>query len=345
MDEFGLIDRIARHGLQRPQGVICGIGDDCAVLESSSGQALLMTTDAMVEGVHFLADTPASEIGYKLLAVSLSDVAAMGGEPRDAVVTVAAPRNTPEDLIDSLYEGLRRGGRLFNTNIVGGDTVRSPGPLVYNLTLTGRMAADRVCFRSGAAPGDLIYVSETVGESAAGLHLRLGEKADLADIDRAALLRRHHLPIPRVGLGMRLAATGAVSSMIDLSDGIASDLRHICNRSKISAVVEAGSLPISASLKAFETATGKKAIDLALSGGEDYELLFTVPAERVSEIESLAADADLPPLTCIGRVEAARSPGTADVELVAEDGSSQPLTPSGFQHFEPPEEAEAPGTP
>jgi thiamine-monophosphate kinase len=336
LGEFGFIDRIANRDLVRTTGVVCGIGDDCAVLESAPGQVLLITTDTMVEGVHFSPDVSPEHLGHKLIAVSLSDIAAMGGEPRDAVVSVAVPANTPSKRVEGIYDGLYRSAALYDTNIVGGDTVRSTGPLILSLTLAGRMQAERVCYRSGARPGDCLYVSDTLGDSAAGLKLILGDKVDqkpkIADSDRAALLRRHHLPIPRVGLGRSLADTGAVTAMIDISDGLSSDLLHICDRSDVSAVVAFSNVPLSSSLQAYATASGVSARDLVLSGGEDYELLFTVAPDKTGAIDSLASDPDLPPLTRIGRVEE----GPPGIHLEDAEGVVSALEPQGFDHFKTP---------
>ena len=329
LGEFAFIDRIAAHGLVREEGVVCGIGDDCAVFSLEGDRVLLMTADLMVEEVHFLRTADPEGIGYKLLAVNLSDVAAMGGEPRDAVVSVAIPTDFDVGYMERIYEGLHACAARFGVNVAGGDTTRSPGPLVLNLTLTGRMARDRVCTRSGARPGDLVCVSGTLGDSAAGLALLLGREAEIASEDRAYLLRRHHRPEPRVALGQALAETGALTAMIDLSDGAASDLRHICQRSEVSAAVVSDRVPTSPALRSFCRATGTDPMSPALSGGEDYELLFTVDPERAGRIEALGREGDLPPVTRIGRIET----GPPALFLQAKDGGREPLEASGFDHF------------
>ncbi len=327
LGEFGFIDRIARHGLVREEGVLCGIGDDCAVFALGEDRALLLTADLMVEEVHFLVAATAPEgLGYKLLAVSLSDVAAMGGEPRDAVVSAAIPADFDAGYMERVYDGLQACASRFGVNVAGGDTTRSPGSLVLNLTLTGEMARDRVRYRSGARPGDLVYVSGTLGDSAAGLELALGREAAISGEDRAYLLRRHHRPEPRVALGQALAATGAVTAMIDLSDGVASDLQHICKQSGVSAVVAAGAVPLSPALGAFCEATETEPLSQALSGGEDYELLFTVDVERA---EAIKEREDLPAISEIGRIEA----GEAAIFLEDAEGGRKELEESGFDHF------------
>ena len=292
-------------------------------------RVLLLTADLMVEEVHFLRAADPEGIGYKLLAVNLSDVAAMGGEPRDAVVSVAIPTDFDVGYMERIYEGLYACADRFRVNVAGGDTTRSPGPLVLNLTLTGRMERDRVCMRSGARPRDLVYVSGTLGDSAAGLALLLGREVEVASKDRVYLLRRHHRPEPRVALGRALAETGAVTAMIDLSDGLASDLRHICTQSGTSAAIAADRVPMSPALRRFCGATETDPLSPALSGGEDYELLFTVDPERSGRIETLGREDGLPPITRIGRVEA----GPPALFLRDRDGGREPLEASGFDHF------------
>jgi thiamine-monophosphate kinase len=332
LGEFGFIDRIARYGLARDDDVLCGIGDDCAVLRSDHGQVLLFTTDTMVEEVHFLSSASQPEdLGYKLLAVNVSDIAAMGGEPRHAVISVAIPPDLDVATMDRFYDGLYECAEQFGVSIAGGDTTRSPGPVALTLSLVGRMGSDRVCYRSGARPGDLIYVSGTLGDSAAGLELVLGRDVPLAAADREHFLRRHHRPEPRVALGRALAESGAVTAMIDLSDGVASDLRHICARSDVSAVIAGASLPLSPAYRAYCAAAEIDPLSLALTGGEDYELLFTVEADRADRLEALGGRDGLPPPTRIGRIEA----GDPQVLLENAEGYLEQFDASGYDHFRP----------
>ena len=328
--EFGFIDRIAAHGLVRPEGVICGIGDDCAVFEGWDGEALLLTTDLMVEGVHFLAERVEPEaLGHKLLAVNLSDIAAMGGEPRDAVVSVAAAQTADVGFLEGVYRGLASCAGRYGVNIAGGDTTRSPGPLVLNLSLLGRMPRDQVCLRSGARPGDLVFVSGDLGDAAAGLALILGREADISDADRARLRGRHTRPEPRVELGRSLAGSGVVTAMIDLSDGLASDLRHICDRSGVSAVVDRERIPLSPALRAYCEATEADPAEVALTGGEDYELLFSVRPDAADTVEAIAAGQGGPAVARVGVIE------PAPVGLFERDasGSRTTMVARGFDHF------------
>ena len=315
-----MIDRIAAHGLARSEGVIKGIGDDCAVLSTDSDSVLLVTTDTFVEGTHFIvANTAPEGLGYKLLAVSLSDVAAMGGTPRDAVLAVSAPGTLDTGYLERVFDGLFACGRGFGVNIVGGDTTETTGPLVFSLTLIGRSAADHVMYRSGARPGDRVYVSGTLGDAGAGL--RISDSSDgVSAEDRQYLLRRFHRPVPRVDLGLLLAESGMVSAMIDLSDGLASDLGHIARASEVDFVIDIETIPISEPLAAFCRSAGISPVELALTAGEDYELAVT----GVGEIENNSILNK--ELYCVGEVVSGSG-------VVRRRSSGEALNVRGFSHF------------
>jgi thiamine-monophosphate kinase len=320
LGEFPMIHRIAAHGLARSEGVVKGIGDDCAVLSSGSDSVLLVTTDTLVEGSHFtIANTAPEGLGYKLLAVSLSDIAAMGGTPRDAVLAVSAPGTFDAGYLERVFDGLFACGRRFGVNIVGGDTTEIVGPLVFSLTLMGRSAADKVVYRSGARPGDRVYVSGTLGDAGAGL--RISEDFDgVSSEDRQHLLRRFHRPEPRVDLGKRLADSGMVSAMIDLSDGPASDLGHIAKASQVDLVIDFASIPISDALASFCESSKISPVEWALTAGEDYELALT-GGHEIEDKFMLKND-----LHCIGEV--------VDGEgFTRERISGNPLEIEGFSHF------------
>ncbi len=321
--EFGFIDRIAGH-TQRNR-VLCGIGDDCAVMATGNGRVRLVTVDAMVEGVHFVQSAPPESVGYKLLAASLSDVAAMGGNPTDAVVAVAASDGCEVGYVERIYNGLFACADRFDVAVVGGDTTRTSGPLILSLTLTGDMARDRVCYRFGARVGDAVYVSGTLGDAAGGLGVALGE-VDMQGEARTALLQRHYRPEARVDLGRALAETDAVTAMIDVSDGVASDLPHICRQSGVSAVIRAEAIPMSRAFVKFCETSRQKKLDLALAGGEDFELLFAVHRERIDRVEALTARYSI----CrIGEIVA----GDGAVVIESEDGKRVPLKRLGYDHF------------
>lgn len=324
--EFGFINQIATHST--PHRVLCGIGDDCAVIEQPNDQVRLVTTDMMVEEVHFFTDTPPEGLGHKLLAVNLSDIAAMGGTPTDAVISLAVPTHHDAGYLERLYNGLYACADRFDVAIVGGDTTRSNNQLVLNISLTGHMHRSHVCYRSGAQTGDLIYVSGTLGDAAGGLSL-IRDHIQMNSEDRTHLLRKFHRPEPQLTLGQTLAQTGAITAMMDVSDGVASDLRHICKRSDVSAILHASDIPLSKPFIEFCKKTKQNTTQLALSGGEDYELLLTVKPDRAQEIEHLVQKSDLPQITCIGHIT---NPNN-NILLTHPDRSTSPLTAMGYDHF------------
>jgi thiamine-monophosphate kinase len=323
LGEFGFIDRIAPGCLLRSNGVERGIGDDCAVVRCSSGRLQLVTTDLLVEKVHFLrnAITP-SQLGAKALAVSISDVAAMGGRPLDAFVSIAVPSDVTVEYLDAVFDGMKRMASRFDINVLGGDTTGSPAELVINVALTGEVDENAVLYRDGARPGDVLYVTGFLGDSRAGLDAVLHERA--AESEAAAeLVRRHHEVTPHVREGQAIATTGLARAMIDVSDGLASDLPHLCVRGHVGAVVEEARLPVSEPLREYCASHDLDPYEMALSGGEDYVLL-------------LAGDPRLPAalsgsgvvLHAVGRVvEEGRH------EVLRRDGERVPLARGGWDHF------------
>jgi len=264
-------------------------------------------------------------VGHKLLAVSLSDIAAMGGKPVDAVVAISAQGDGDAGYVERIYNGLYACADRFGVSIVGGDTTHTPGPLVLSLTLTGEMVKDQVCYRSGAQAGDVVYVSGTLGDAAGGLGIVLGE-VDVEGEDRKVLVRNHHRPEPRVDLGQALAETNVVTAMIDVSDGVASDLGHICISSGVSALIWAKDIPMSPAFVRFCEASGRAKIELALTGGEDFELLFCVNPAQIERVEDLAASHLVHQ---IGEIVE----GDGDVMIENKEGTRGPLEKRGYDHF------------
>ncbi len=329
--EFALIDRLVRDDDGTDAGVVVGVGDDCAVLDVGGGELQLVTTDLMTEGVHFLRSADPTALGDKLMAVNLSDVAAMGGQPAHAVLAMAVPEDLDEGFLRRLYDGLYACAERHGATLVGGDTTASRGPLTLALTLTGRVDICRLLLRDGARPGDRVLVSGSLGDSAAGLALALsGDVAGLRDEDRAHLLARHHRPEPRVALGRGLAGMDGVNAAIDLSDGLASDLGHICDRSSVGARVFIDRLPLSGALRRYCEAADADAVELALAGGEDYELCVTVRPDAVERARAAARKIGLP-LTDVGEVCEG-----ADRVRVDPHGAEHPLVHHGFEHFRSP---------
>lgn len=319
LGEFGLIRRIADKVAAAP-GVALGIGDDCAALLPTPGRQLLTTSDMLVEGVHFdLAWSDPFTLGRKTLAVNLSDVAAMGGVPRWFLLSLALPSELSLPFLDDFTRGILSMAEEFGVALVGGDTCASRQGFVVSVTLMGEQLPERVVTRGGARAGDLVCVSGFPGDSALGLaKLRRGERGEGT--------LRHLDPLPRVSAGLALAEAGIPTAMIDISDGIAADLGHILERSGISgARIDAALLPFSPLFKDEAPRYGDP-LALALSGGEDYELLFTLPPAKKELLPPLAERLALP-LTVIGEIDAG-----AGVRVATPEGEYRP-TSAGYDHF------------
>lgn len=319
--EFELITRYFDRVTSSRRDVEKGIGDDCALLTLPEKQTLAISTDTLVEGVHFLRDIHPADLGYKALAVNLSDLAAMGADPAWLTLALTLPDvNEPwlKAFSDSLFELLD----YYNMQLIGGDTTR--GPLSLTLGIHGLVPQGRALKRSGAKPGDWIYVTGTLGDSAAGLSL-LQHKTRINDpVTHEVLIKRHLRPMPRILQGQALR--DLASAAIDLSDGLVSDLGHILKASDVGARLNVDALPLSDVLKQhFEP---EQALRWALGGGEDYELCFTVP-----EINRGALDVALGhygvPFTCVGQI-APQSEGL----VLLQDGKPTTIDLKGFDHFD-----------
>lgn len=308
------------------EGVV-GIGDDAAVTVLTPGQRLVTTTDMLVEGIHFLRGAvPAYDLGYKALAVNLSDLAAMGAKARYLYVSLALNKETEADYVLDFYRGLKSLADRFAVQVVGGDTVGSPGPLVISITAQGE--ADKVLLRSGASPGDVLCVTGPLGASAAGLSLLLNPLPGCSAAVRQEALQAHYRPVPRLPEGQYLAATGVVTAAIDLSDGVLKDLGEICERSGCGAVLREKQLPLSFAAQAVAALTGKDPMDLALSGGEDYELLLAVKRECFPWVAGEFAARFGTPLYEIGEIC-----DGGEIIMIKADGEREKLLFRGFAHF------------
>lgn len=327
--EFGLIARLReRLGATRASGLL-GIGDDCAVLQTSGDKWLLVTTDALIENVHFRLDFgTARQLGWKALAVNVSDVAAMGGTPTAAVVCLGLSDALTVEFVDELYAGMEECAEQFGVSIVGGDTVKSPTALMLTVTLLGEVEPEYLILRSGAQPGDALLVTGSIGDSSAGLALMLHPEVNVPTEARARLITAHCVPQPRVA-EMRVAiATGAVHATIDLSDGLGGDLRHIAEESRVGAEIIADALPISPACRAAAAALNRNPLEFALSGGEDYEILIAVAADKKDAVIQAIQQATGTPVTCIGHV----TDKTGELLLHDAQGKTSVLG-KGYEHF------------
>lgn len=293
VNEFELIEQVFRHLTEEDGSILCGIGDDAAILRFPEGSDLVVTTDTLVSGLHFFPDVRAYDIGMKSLAVNLSDIAAMSAQPHWITLSLTLPE-TDMDWLASFSRGFADMARKYNVTLVGGDITR--GPLSITCQIMGTVAVGGGTRRSGARPGDAVYVSGRLGLAAVALrHLRDSQDGDSTTIPEACLERLLR-PIPRVELGMALA--GTAGAMIDLSDGLAGDLGHILKASGAGAEVELNSLPVSEEGAGFSS---REIVQMAVAGGDDYELCFTVPVEKEKLLPTIAAEAGFP-LTRIGRI-------------------------------------------
>ncbi|PLX47211.1 MAG: thiamine-phosphate kinase [Desulfobulbaceae bacterium] len=323
--ELAFIKAVAAMSPSHAPGLIRGIGDDCAVLSRDGDQVLLITTDTLVADVHFnLAWHGPYLLGRKAAAVNISDIAAMGGKPRYALLSAALNDALAEQGLEEFMAGFTAMLGEHDVVLIGGDTVAAPQP-VFNVTLLGEMAAGQVRYRSLARLGDEVWVSGFLGRAAAGL--ALCEKSDQLSDRFAELVSAHLDPEPRVALGRLLAACDQVHAMMDLSDGLATDLAHICRASGVGADVDGRRLPLSATLKEAARYLQCEASQWALSGGEDYELLFTTAAGTGTELaERVSRELGLT-LSRVGRI-------TADNEvfLTEADGGRRCISFQGYEH-------------
>jgi len=326
MTEFEFIRNIKKkYGLDR-------VGDDCAVLPKDSKTDLVVTADLLVEDIDFRLDWTTPEfLGQKALTVSLSDIAAMGGTPRWAMLSIAVPETLWRgDFLDRFYEGWHRNARKWGVELVGGDVSRTPDKFVVDSIVGGDVPAGGAVLRRGAKVGDAIVVTDRVGGSAGGLKLlesgrRAGEQNESWE---EALLSVHLQPSPQTGTGVFLRERKLANSMIDISDGLASDLKHICNASNVGARVTAESIPLDPNLRNL-IEDFEKRFTFAISGGEDFQLLFTLPRENVSELSAGPIDgSDHGVFTVIGEVTS-----NAGVIEIVRNGKTEILEAKGYRHF------------
>ncbi|MCP9463338.1 MAG: thiamine-phosphate kinase [Nitrospira sp.] len=335
--EFSLIRVITRRFRRRARRLIKGIGDDAAVIISPPSVWWHVTTDLLVEGVHFDLKTAAPHtIGYRAAIANLSDIAAMGATPRYLFIALAIPRGFASRSVLSLYDGLMEACRSHHVALLGGDTSASGAGLFISITLIGTSAAGHALFRHGAAVGDHIYVTGTVGDSLAGLQLLNEHRSSrpasrrrrfLPAKDRKFLIERHLRPSARLKEGQWLNQKSLATAAIDLSDGLSGDLRHICEESGVGAEIDGDALPISVACRAYAATCETSPVDLALQGGEDYELLFTAPPSLQATIERQARRRGFQ-ITRIGVIK----PRRFGIQVTRADGTLRPMPVTSYEH-------------
>jgi thiamine-monophosphate kinase len=338
--ERELIARIRQCLPPAPEWLLVGIGDDAAVAEPERNRVEVLTVDALIEGIHFdRAFVPPDAIGHRALAVNLSDLAAMGAAPRLALLSMALPATLPLAEFDGIVAGFTALAKRSSLHVAGGNITRSPGPLMLDVTAMGTVKRRQALTRSGARPGDDVYVSGTIGSAAAGLAL-LRERRTTNDEPRTTnveprttnvdrLMSSFLYPEPRLALGIHLSRNRAASACMDLSDGLADGLRQIAEASGVGMIIDLAALPIEPAARAFFAARGMDAVTQALTGGDDYELLFAV-RPRTQRRLSAATRRGGVQLARIGRCTAQRG-----VTLRGEAGTAIELDdlPRGFAHF------------
>ncbi len=307
---------IARHFARLAGPAALGLADDAAVLTPPAGRQLVISADAMVQGVHFLPDDPPETIGRKLLRVNLSDLAAMGATPLGYLLTVSVPKATSEAWFAGFAGGLAEDQERFGITLLGGDTTSTPGPISLSATVLGHVAPGAALTRAGARAGDGIWVTGTIGDGALGLRALRGEMADPSGF----LAGRYRLPQPRLGLGL----AGIVSAAMDVSDGLLQDLGHLCRASGVGADIHAARVPLSDAARA----AGPDWLSLCLTGGDDYELLLAVPAASEPALHRACTGAQLA-VTRIGSFVS--EPGAFRVFDGA--GNLMPPGQAGWSHF------------
>lgn len=330
--EFDLISRYFAPLAAAKPGAL-GLLDDAAVLEPEPGQRLVVTTDSLVAGIHFPTDEDPRHVAARVLGVNLSDLAAMGAMPWAYTLSVAWPKDWDPGWVEGFAEELGRQQERYGLHLVGGDTVSTPGPLTLCLTAFGSVAEDAELRRSSARADDDIYVSGTIGDAALGLKVLQDGIEGLSPDHVEALVDRYRRPRPRLELGRRLH--GLAHGVIDLSDGLVADLGHVARTSGCLATIDASRVPLSDASRA-TIALEPGLLKLALTGGDDYELLFTAPSSAASDVETLARELDLP-LSAIGKIGAQEEGGKALVTVVDGDGGEWVIEDGGqdggYRHF------------
>ena len=342
--EFALIDRIKKivalhvDDASVHDQLLTGISDDAAVYMPSPGKVQLVTTDAFIEGIHFdLTFTSFLHLGWKVMAASMSDIAAMGGTPRYATITLSLSQKISVEMVEELYRGIASICKKYSCLVIGGDTTASSGNMMISVTVIGEAVESKVIRRSGAKPGDYICVSGHLGSSLAGLKILLREKKRFAEANDASgftpsleayapAIEKHLMPKPRLDLVKILTEHVSVHAMIDISDGLASEVHHLCTNSNVGAAVYEHNIPLVSVTQRIAGEFSELPTDYALYGGEEYELLFAISDKEFEKLERVTND-----VTIIGRFTEKEK----GISLVRENGEPEPLIFRGWDHFRP----------
>lgn len=320
LKEFNVIEKFFKAKSIQRKDVIIGIGDDGAITHIPQGQALVTTTDTLLSGVHFLADTPPHAIAQKAIAVNLSDLAAMGAEPAWISLSLSLP-DIDENWLEAFSNGLQEHAVYYSVQLIGGDTVK--GPLAITITAQGFVPFDQALTRSNAKPGDSVYVTGSLGDAGLGLHIAQKKCVLENQANQDFLLNRLNYPTPRLLVGTSLRRIA--SACIDISDGLVSDIKHVLKASQCGAILHVDKLPLSQALR--ESVSPSQAIDYALSAGDDYELLFTVSEEQKGHLVTALASANVD-ATFIGQLN-----GSTDKLELRQGDKPFEYNAKGYEHF------------
>ena len=331
--EFGLIRTLEHHCHHLQSDVIQGIGDDAAILRTQPNEALIASTDLAIEGIHFdLSFESYQDVGYRTAVANISDMAAMGATPKFLLVALAVPPSTAVQGLKDLYRGFKEPCRRYNISVVGGDTSSSQSGIFLCMTILGQVKANHALKRSGAKIGDRVYVTGTLGDSKAGLQIlqrrAIQKNANAPRAYESFLIKRHLRPTPRPAIGQQLAKSRWAHGAIDISDGLSGDIHHLCKASGVGVELWASHLPLSRQCATYAEAHGLSPIELALEGGEDYELMFTVPPRHQPKMVTLSKTFKTS-LTCIGKIR----PQSFGLKLKSEGGTSRSIAKHSYDHF------------
>ncbi|QKG85427.1 thiamine-phosphate kinase [Kroppenstedtia pulmonis] len=329
-DEFSMIRSLLRlrGSVDHQEQVEVDAGDDAAVVKHSSGTSVVLTCDTMVETVHFLPDTMTPfDIGYKCMVSNISDIAAMGGIPAHAIVSLAVPRTWSQPSVEEIYQGILAAGKPFSIHLAGGDTVAAPRHLVLSITLMGEVETGKALLRSSARPGDILFITGEIGASAGGLHLQMHRQDLRKQPYAASLIKAHRRPWPRVEAGRYLLRSGTRPACNDISDGLAGEAQEIADASGVRLVVDLDKIPVGKDLLAYGKETGCDIREWVLHGGEDFELLGSVSQTDWEKLRKESVEQGIP-LFEIGRVEQ----GTPGVDCIHK-GKRRTWTRTGYNHF------------
>ena len=323
--EFDLIAKYFAPLAAEMPGAL-GLGDDAAIISPAPGREIVTTVDALTEGVHFLPDDPPGDIARKMLRCNLSDLAAMGARPIGYLMTTALNDRVDEGWLAAFVDGLAQDQREFGIGLLGGDTTSTPGLLSLTVTAFGDVPAGKALRRNGARAGDLVMVSGTIGDGALGLLAARGKLGRVDEPVRAALVTRYRLPQPRLKLGQALVERNLATAALDVSDGLVADLGHICEQSHLSATIHSANVPLSEAARRV-IAVDPDRLSLCLTGGDDYELVFTIDPMRRDDVLALGRELNLP-ITEIGSTR-----GGQGVTVLDLDGLPSRIDRTGWQHY------------